>query len=154
MLNSEYTQLNINKSDFSKLSLTVKRKRATASCLSFKSNIKNKNSKNQFNIFINNKIFYSYFKSNLELNKLMLPLKFCFEANQYKIYFFIQVKGGGYSSQVSTCVLAISKILSYFFTNSRPILKKYLLLRHDSRKKERKKYGLKKARKAPQYTKR
>jgi small subunit ribosomal protein S9 len=50
--------------------------------------------------------------------------------------------------------MAIARTLLEFDPESRPVLKKAGLLTRDSRRKESKKYGLKKARKAPQFTKR
>jgi small subunit ribosomal protein S9 len=66
----------------------------------------------------------------------------------------IKVKGGGISSQLDAIKLAISKALCKISNEYRPILNQNLLLRRDSRIKERRKYGLKKARKASQYSKR
>jgi small subunit ribosomal protein S9 len=66
----------------------------------------------------------------------------------------IKVQGGGMSSQLDAIRLAISKALCLINSEYRLILSQKLLLRRDSRIKERRKYGLKKARKASQYSKR
>jgi len=66
----------------------------------------------------------------------------------------IKVKGGGISSQMDAIKLAISKAICTIDSEYRKILNQSLLLRRDSRIKERRKYGLKKARKASQYSKR
>ena len=66
----------------------------------------------------------------------------------------IVVSGGGLTGQVDASKLAISKALSTLDEGNRGTLKKAGLLKRDSREKERKKYGLKRARKAEQYTKR
>lgn len=66
----------------------------------------------------------------------------------------IIVSGGGMAGQVDACKLAISKALAVLEEGNRGTLKKAGLLKRDSREKERKKYGLKRARKAEQYTKR
>jgi small subunit ribosomal protein S9 len=66
----------------------------------------------------------------------------------------IQVKGGGFSSQLEAIKLGIAKAICTINKSYRPQLKQQLLLRRDSRIKERRKYGLRKARKAPQYSKR
>jgi len=66
----------------------------------------------------------------------------------------ILVKGGGVSSQLEAITLAISKALCSLNIIYRTKLNKYFLLRSDSRVKESRKYGLKKARKASQYSKR
>lgn len=64
------------------------------------------------------------------------------------------VKGGGTTGQVGACALAISNALAGMNDDNRSTLKKAGLLKRDSREKERKKAGLKRARKAEQYTKR
>jgi len=62
--------------------------------------------------------------------------------------------GGGISGQAGALRLGIARALIEFEINDRPALKKAGFLTRDPRAKERKKYGLKKARKAPQYSKR
>ena len=64
------------------------------------------------------------------------------------------VDGGGVSGQAGAMRMAIARALVEIDPDSRAMLKKAGLLTRDPRKKESKKYGLKKARKAPQYTKR
>ncbi len=64
------------------------------------------------------------------------------------------IQGGGVSGQAGALRLAIARSLVEIDPESRATLKKAGLLTRDSRKKESKKYGLKKARKAPQFTKR
>ncbi|NND74713.1 MAG: 30S ribosomal protein S9 [Ilumatobacter sp.] len=64
------------------------------------------------------------------------------------------IHGGGISGQAGALRMAIARSLLELDPESRPSLKKAGLLTRDSRKKESKKYGLKKARKAPQFTKR
>lgn len=66
----------------------------------------------------------------------------------------IVVNGGGLNGQVDASKLAISKALSTLDEANRGTLKKAGLMKRDSREKERKKFGLKRARKAEQYTKR
>ena len=66
----------------------------------------------------------------------------------------IKVKGGGFSSQADATSYAIAKGLVKISPDHIPKLKDAKLLTRDSRVKERKKYGLKKARKAPQFSKR
>ena len=66
-----------------------------------------------------------------------------------------RIHGGGISGQAGALRLAIARALNEIDTEgNRPALKKAGFLTRDPRVKERKKYGLKKARKAPQYTKR
>jgi len=66
----------------------------------------------------------------------------------------INVKGGGYTGQAGAIRHGISRALLQVDSELRPILKKAGFLTRDSRMKERKKYGLKKARKASQFSKR
>ena len=65
-----------------------------------------------------------------------------------------KVLGGGSSSQAQAIRHGISKALVVFDETLKPTLRKHGLLTRDSRIKESKKYGLKRARRAPQYTKR
>ena len=62
--------------------------------------------------------------------------------------------GGGVSGQAGAIRLGIARALIALDPDTRPVLKKAGLLARDAREKERRKYGLKKARKAPQYSKR
>ena len=62
--------------------------------------------------------------------------------------------GGGVSGQAGAIRLGIARALIALDDESRPQLKKAGILTRDAREKERRKYGLKKARKAPQYSKR
>ena len=64
------------------------------------------------------------------------------------------LNGGGVSGQAGAIRLRIARALVSLDPDQRGILKKAMLLRRDAREKERRKYGLKKARKAPQYSKR
>lgn len=64
------------------------------------------------------------------------------------------VKGGGLTSQADSIQLGIARLLCQLDKKNRLILKPYGYLTRDARIKERKKYGLRKARKAPQYSKR
>jgi len=66
----------------------------------------------------------------------------------------INIKGGGLSAQADAIKLGISRALLEYNSELRPSLKKAGLLTRDAREKERKKYGLLKARKASQYHKR
>jgi small subunit ribosomal protein S9 len=66
----------------------------------------------------------------------------------------IKVEGGGVSGQAGAICHGIARALVVADEELRPMLKKAGLLTRDPREKERKKYGLKRARKAPQYTKR
>ena len=65
-----------------------------------------------------------------------------------------RVEGGGVSGQAGALRHALARALSELDPDYRPTLKKAGMLTRDAREKERRKYGLKKARKAPQYSKR
>jgi small subunit ribosomal protein S9 len=65
-----------------------------------------------------------------------------------------RIDGGGVSGQAGALRLGIARALATLDEEMRPSLKKAGLLTRDAREKERRKYGLKKARKAPQYSKR
>jgi small subunit ribosomal protein S9 len=71
-----------------------------------------------------------------------------------KFDMIIRVSGGGLSGQAGAIRLGIARALTRFNPDLRKILKSSGLLTRDSRMVERKKYGLKKARRAPQYSKR
>ena len=66
----------------------------------------------------------------------------------------VKVKGGGLSSQAEAIKLALARALVIIEPKIRHIFRENYLLTCDSRKKERRKYGFKKARKAPQFSKR
>ena len=104
-------------------------------------------------IVINQKPFDIFFASLKEqCEKIKKPLILNNIENQYDLS--VQVKGGGVTSQLEAIQLAIAKSICEMNPEYRQILGKNGLLRRDSRIKERRKYGLRKARKAPQYSKR
>jgi len=104
-------------------------------------------------IIINKKESEAYFNNDSNyLNEIKLPLKHLELENKYDI--LISVAGGGLSGQTDAVKLAIARALCKINLENRPTLKEEGLLTCDSRIKERKKYGLKKARKASQYSKR
>nr|NP_045164.1 ribosomal protein S9 [Cyanidium caldarium]Q9TLV4.1 RecName: Full=Small ribosomal subunit protein uS9c; AltName: Full=30S ribosomal protein S9, chloroplastic [Cyanidium caldarium]AAF12930.1 unknown [Cyanidium caldarium]WDB00289.1 ribosomal protein S9 [Cyanidium caldarium] len=94
-----------------------------------------------------------YFQHNSAFTKIIRsPLKLL---NLELLYdFIIVVKGGGLSGQAGAIRLAIARVLAGLSPSNRSSLKSKRYLTRDSRIKERKKYGLKKARKAPQFSKR
>jgi small subunit ribosomal protein S9 len=106
--------------------------------------------KDNTGIKINEKPFDSFFKGILDQSKTVRDLTD--KLTNYKITIF--VKGGGTISQVGAILLALSKFLSQISPILKIELKKKKLLTRDARIKERRKYGLKKARKASQYSKR
>lgn len=86
------------------------------------------------------------------LKSIQFPLEKLNLTTKFDIIAF--VNGGGLTGQTSSIQLGISRLLCQLDMNRRKTLKPLGLLTRDSRIKERKKYGLKKARKAPQYSKR
>ncbi len=80
------------------------------------------------------------------------PLKLTETLGSYDV--LVNVKGGGYSGQAGAIRHGIARALLEVDPDFRPALKRAGFLTRDPRKKERKKYGLKKARRAPQFSKR
>lgn len=104
-------------------------------------------------ITINNMELLPYFTRQELVNIAIKPLSTT--KNEKKFDIVIYVKGGGKTGQAGAVSLAISKALNDFdIEANRQILKSNGLLTRDSRKVERKKYGLKKARKASTFRKR
>ena len=104
-------------------------------------------------ITVNHKPAQDYFCSNEPmLAELQRPLALTGKEAAYDIT--LLVSGGGLSGQVDACKLAISKALSTSNDDLRSTLKKVGLIKRDPREKEPKKYGLRKARKDEQFSKR
>lgn len=102
---------------------------------------------------INGKSFENFFSSVGEEGELLKNLFLLVNlSNKYDVD--VKVKGGGISAQIEAIRLAIAKAICSIKAEYRQIFNQSLLLRRDSRIKERRKYGLKKARKASQYSKR
>jgi small subunit ribosomal protein S9 len=105
------------------------------------------------NFTVNNKTFETFFSALHEDKELVKkPLILVEQNNNYDID--VKVHGGGLNAQANATRLAIAKALCTIQTDYRPVLKENKLLTRDARIKERRKYGLKKARKASQYSKR
>jgi small subunit ribosomal protein S9 len=103
-------------------------------------------------IVINDKAPLAYLgRRNLEM-QVMNPLRLTENLRRFNVS--VKVEGGGVSGQAGAVAHGIARALLQFDEELRPTLKKAGLLTRDARMKERKKYGLKRARKAPQYTKR
>ncbi len=103
-------------------------------------------------ITINDKPYTDYFVDPLHLDLIEAPLKKLKSMTRFKAT--IKVKGGGLSGQADAIQVGLAKVLVLFDTNFRKKMRKGAFLTTDSRQKERKKYGLKKARRAPQWSKR
>ena len=105
-------------------------------------------------ISINNKTIYDYFQNDKDaINSVRQFLTLDDNRPSSPLNIIIQVFGGGNIGQQKAISLALARTF-YQMGFSTNILKKKKLLTQDSRVKERRKYGLKKARKAPQYSKR
>jgi len=104
-------------------------------------------------LIINKKDGKEYLQNNLSyLKKITNPLNLLGIENSFDIY--VKTKGGGLTGQTDAIILGIARALTTLSTENRKILKTAGLLKRDARKIERKKYGLKKARKASQFSKR
>jgi small subunit ribosomal protein S9 len=103
-------------------------------------------------ITINGRAFDNYFTSATHRQLVTEPLRLTDTEVTYDID--ATIEGGGVAGQAGALRLGISRSLIEIDENLRPPLKKAGLLTRDARAKESKKYGLKKARKAPQYSKR
>ncbi len=104
------------------------------------------------NFTINGKSADDYF--GLETLKLIINQPFTVCDNVGKFDVVCNVRGGGISGQAGAIRHGIARALVVADENNKPILKKAGLLTRDPRMKERKKYGLKGARRAPQFSKR
>lgn len=105
------------------------------------------------NVTINDKTASEYLDGNTTyLAEISDPLALVNKQKDFDIT--ILVKGGGVAGQVDAIKLAIAKALVVGFVDLRGTLKKAEFLKRDSREKERKKYGLRSARKREQFSKR
>lgn len=104
-------------------------------------------------ITINDKPALEYLSGNKSyLAEITDPLALAGKQNEYNVS--IKVAGGGLAGQVDAIKLALSKALTTEMADLRPVLKKAGFLKRDPREKERKKYGLRSARKKEQFSKR
>ena len=103
-------------------------------------------------IVINDRAFEDYFPQGTLQYIVKQPLVAVEAENKYDI--FVNVVGGGYTGQAGAIRLGVARALLEAEENSRSVLKAAGFLTRDPRAKERKKYGLKKARRAPQFSKR
>ncbi|MGH2776902.1 MAG: 30S ribosomal protein S9 [Actinomycetota bacterium] len=101
---------------------------------------------------INGRPFEDYFQSPTHRMIITEPLRMTNTEGRYDI--IAKIEGGGTSGQAGALRHAIARALADLDPDLRGILKKAGFLTRDAREKERRKYGLKKARKAPQYSKR
>lgn len=102
---------------------------------------------------VNHKPGELYLQYNSQyINASKSPLTNLGLENAYDIY--VNTHGGGLRGQADAIKLGVARALCYISSENRASLKTKGLLTRDSRRKERKKYGLRKARKAPQFSKR
>ena len=103
-------------------------------------------------IIINGKDLAELFPRLTLQSMILRPLRVTDTLERFNA--MVKVEGGGISGQAGAICHGIARALVEADETLKPVLRQYGLLTRDSRVKERKKYGLKRARKAPQYTKR
>ena len=101
---------------------------------------------------LNGRTIEDYFPNKVHQQLIREPFVILEKADQYDVVGLLH--GGGTSGQAGALRLGIARALIEIDPDDRPALKKAGFLTRDPRVTERKKYGLKKARKAPQYSKR
>jgi small subunit ribosomal protein S9 len=101
---------------------------------------------------LNGRTLEEYFPNKVHQQAINEPFTTLEKTGQYDV--IARLAGGGISGQAGALRLAIARALIEVDAEDRPALKREGFLTRDPRVKERKKYGLKKARKAPQYSKR
>jgi small subunit ribosomal protein S9 len=101
---------------------------------------------------LNGRTLENYFPNKVHQQLIREPFVTLEKDGQFDV--LATLVGGGVTGQAGALRLAISRALIELVPDDRPALKKAGFLTRDPRAKERKKYGLKKARKAPQYSKR
>jgi len=103
-------------------------------------------------IVINKRAFEDFIPSAQTRLDVMQPLEMTETTNNYDVH--VNVRGGGMTGQAGAIRHGISRALLEVNSDFRPVLKKAGMLTRDARVKERYKYGLKKARKSSQFSKR
>ena len=103
-------------------------------------------------ITVNGKAVNDYMPYETLVMDLVQPLELVDAREKYDVN--VVVKGGGFSGQTGAIRLGITRALMLANAETRPTLKANGMVTRDARIKERKKYGLKKARRAPQFSKR
>jgi small subunit ribosomal protein S9 len=103
-------------------------------------------------IVVNDRDVEEYFPRRRDIIQIETPFKVTGTEGQFTVT--VLVRGGGITGQAEAIRHGIARALLKVNPDYRPILRKAGLLTRDARAKERKKPGLKRARKAPQYTKR
>ena len=101
---------------------------------------------------INGRPLDAYFPNKVHQQVVSEPFVTLAAQDQFDV--FARVDGGGITGQAGALRMGVARALTRIDVENRPSLKRSGFLTRDAREKERKKYGLKKARKAPQYSKR
>ncbi len=102
---------------------------------------------------VNDKEAPAYFTRLGDMDTILMPFKAIGQENK-AFDVTVVVRGGGVTGQTDAVQLGLARALAKMDPNLSPALRKFGLLTRDARAKERKKPGLKRARKAPTYTKR
>ena len=103
-------------------------------------------------ILVNGKTMEEYFNWEPWQNTIIEPFRVSDTRGRFRV--IVKVIGGGVNAQAEAIRHGISRALMVFDPDLKPTLRRHGLITRDSRIKESKKYGLKRARRAPQYTKR
>jgi len=103
-------------------------------------------------ISINARELDEFFKTAQQRNTVMAPL--LLTGKEGVVDVLIQVEGGGTTGQADACKLGIARAIKQYDPETEPVLREHQLLTRDAREVERKKYGLRKARKGTQFSKR
>ena len=103
-------------------------------------------------VTVNGHDLNEYFDYQTLRDLVVEPLKLTGNLDSFDV--IVNVKGGGFSGQAGAVRMGVARALLEYDPNLRTTLKRAGFLTRDARKKERKKYGLKKARKSPQFSKR
>jgi small subunit ribosomal protein S9 len=103
-------------------------------------------------VVINNKPSNEYFTRTVDQHTIFAPLRVTGNEDGFDVS--VKVLGGGVTGQAGAVSLGLARALLKLDEEYRRVLRQHGLLTRDARVKERKKPGLKRARKAPQYTKR
>lgn len=103
-------------------------------------------------VVVNGKPVELYFGGSIWTAQVFEPFQAINQMGRYNVD--VKVLGGGMSGQAGAIRHGVARALVAMDETLKPSLRKFGLLTRDARMKERKKYGLKRARKAPQYTKR
>lgn len=101
---------------------------------------------------VNEKPATEYFGREIDVSKLTAPLQIVGAEKRFNVT--VKVEGGGNTGQADAVAMGVARALLLSDPDLKPVLRKAGYLTRDARAKERKKPGLKRARKAPQYTKR